>query len=70
MYFSDFNCFWNFFFSVIFLSQESKKHLAGLGTLGFGSLITEITANEGEEKDNKDSENVDGEGKRVHRQRN
>ncbi|XP_024121570.1 transcription initiation factor TFIID subunit 1 isoform X6 [Oryzias melastigma] len=44
------------------LDNESKKHLAGLGTLGFGSLITEITANECEEKDNKDSENVDGEG--------
>uniref|UniRef100_H2LWS8 Transcription initiation factor TFIID subunit 1 n=1 Tax=Oryzias latipes TaxID=8090 RepID=H2LWS8_ORYLA len=44
------------------LDNESKKHLAGLGTLGLGSLITEITANEGEEKENKDSENVDGEG--------
>uniref|UniRef100_A0A3P9LNK7 Transcription initiation factor TFIID subunit 1 n=1 Tax=Oryzias latipes TaxID=8090 RepID=A0A3P9LNK7_ORYLA len=29
------------------LDNESKKHLAGLGTLGLGSLITEITANEG-----------------------
>uniref|UniRef100_A0A7N8YC84 Transcription initiation factor TFIID subunit n=1 Tax=Mastacembelus armatus TaxID=205130 RepID=A0A7N8YC84_9TELE len=28
------------------LDNESKKHLAGLGTLGLGSLITEITANE------------------------
>uniref|UniRef100_A0A8C7ZRJ3 Transcription initiation factor TFIID subunit n=1 Tax=Oryzias sinensis TaxID=183150 RepID=A0A8C7ZRJ3_9TELE len=44
------------------LDNESKKHLAGLGTLGLGSLITEITANEGEEKENKDSESVDGEG--------
>uniref|UniRef100_A0A3P9K158 Transcription initiation factor TFIID subunit n=1 Tax=Oryzias latipes TaxID=8090 RepID=A0A3P9K158_ORYLA len=44
------------------LDNESKKHLAGLGTLGLGSLITEITANEGEDKENKDSENVDGEG--------
>lgn len=53
----------NDFLYIVFLSQESKKHLAGLGTLGLGSLITEITANEGEEKENKDSENVDGEGK-------
>uniref|UniRef100_A0A670YJX0 Transcription initiation factor TFIID subunit n=1 Tax=Pseudonaja textilis TaxID=8673 RepID=A0A670YJX0_PSETE len=28
------------------LDQESKKHLAGLGALGLGSLITEITASE------------------------
>uniref|UniRef100_A0A665WVX1 Transcription initiation factor TFIID subunit 1 n=1 Tax=Echeneis naucrates TaxID=173247 RepID=A0A665WVX1_ECHNA len=28
------------------LDNESKKHLAGLGTLGLGTLITEITANE------------------------
>eukprot|EP00066_Takifugu_rubripes_P020552 XP_011609818.1 PREDICTED: transcription initiation factor TFIID subunit 1 isoform X3 [Takifugu rubripes] len=28
------------------LDNESKKHLAGLGSLGLGSLITEITANE------------------------
>nr|XP_014348630.1 PREDICTED: transcription initiation factor TFIID subunit 1 [Latimeria chalumnae] len=28
------------------LDKESKKHLAGLGALGLGSLITEITANE------------------------
>uniref|UniRef100_A0A672PFH9 Transcription initiation factor TFIID subunit 1-like n=1 Tax=Sinocyclocheilus grahami TaxID=75366 RepID=A0A672PFH9_SINGR len=28
------------------LDTESKKHLAGLGTLGLGSLITEITASE------------------------
>uniref|UniRef100_A0A8C1UC63 Transcription initiation factor TFIID subunit n=1 Tax=Cyprinus carpio TaxID=7962 RepID=A0A8C1UC63_CYPCA len=28
------------------LDMESKKHLAGLGTLGLGSLITEITASE------------------------
>uniref|UniRef100_A0A671L622 Transcription initiation factor TFIID subunit n=1 Tax=Sinocyclocheilus anshuiensis TaxID=1608454 RepID=A0A671L622_9TELE len=27
------------------LDMESKKHLAGLGSLGLGSLITEITAN-------------------------
>uniref|UniRef100_H3C0M7 Transcription initiation factor TFIID subunit n=1 Tax=Tetraodon nigroviridis TaxID=99883 RepID=H3C0M7_TETNG len=30
------------------LDNESKKHLAGLGSLGLGSLITEITANEEE----------------------
>lgn len=43
--------------------QESKKHLAGLGTLGLGSLITEITANEEEGQDeNKDSTAVDAEG--------
>uniref|UniRef100_A0AAY4EQK9 Transcription initiation factor TFIID subunit n=1 Tax=Denticeps clupeoides TaxID=299321 RepID=A0AAY4EQK9_9TELE len=28
------------------LDTESKKHLAGLGSLGLGTLITEITANE------------------------
>ncbi|KAM9729560.1 transcription initiation factor TFIID subunit 1 isoform 7-T7 [Menidia menidia] len=45
------------------LDNESKKHLAGLGTLGLGNLITEITANEDEEKEeNKDSGNVDSEG--------
>jgi len=34
-----------------------------LGTLGLGSLITEITANEDDEKeDSKDSGNVDSEG--------
>lgn len=43
--------------------QESKKHLAGLGTLGLGSLITEITANESENKEeNRESVNVDSEG--------
>uniref|UniRef100_A0A3Q2YN76 Transcription initiation factor TFIID subunit n=1 Tax=Hippocampus comes TaxID=109280 RepID=A0A3Q2YN76_HIPCM len=31
------------------LDNESKKHLAGLGNLGLGSLITEITANEDDE---------------------
>uniref|UniRef100_A0A3P8WQU4 Transcription initiation factor TFIID subunit n=1 Tax=Cynoglossus semilaevis TaxID=244447 RepID=A0A3P8WQU4_CYNSE len=37
--------------------DESKKHLAGLGTLGLGSLITEITANDDEEdeEDGRDS---------------
>uniref|UniRef100_A0A3B4UEW7 Transcription initiation factor TFIID subunit n=1 Tax=Seriola dumerili TaxID=41447 RepID=A0A3B4UEW7_SERDU len=38
------------------LDNESKKHLAGLGTLGLGSLITEITANEdGDQEENRDS---------------
>uniref|UniRef100_A0A8C3B3L5 Transcription initiation factor TFIID subunit n=1 Tax=Cyclopterus lumpus TaxID=8103 RepID=A0A8C3B3L5_CYCLU len=36
------------------LDSESKKHLAGLGTLGLGSLITEITADE-EEDDQEES---------------
>ncbi|XP_047235418.1 transcription initiation factor TFIID subunit 1 isoform X4 [Girardinichthys multiradiatus] len=45
------------------LDNESKKHLAGLGTLGLGSLITEITANENEDKEeNRDPVNVDSEG--------
>lgn len=49
---------WNFL-----LSQESKKHLAGLGTLGLGSLITEITANEEDsQEEGKDSGTVDAEG--------
>uniref|UniRef100_H3AV84 Transcription initiation factor TFIID subunit 1 n=1 Tax=Latimeria chalumnae TaxID=7897 RepID=H3AV84_LATCH len=33
------------------LDKESKKHLAGLGALGLGSLITEITANEEAERE-------------------
>ncbi|CAG02923.1 unnamed protein product, partial [Tetraodon nigroviridis] len=37
------------------LDNESKKHLAGLGSLGLGSLITEITANEEDSRD--DSKN-------------
>lgn len=45
------------------LHQESKKHLAGLGTLGLGSLITEITANEDDDQEeNRDSGSVDAEG--------
>ncbi|XP_028321728.1 transcription initiation factor TFIID subunit 1 isoform X2 [Gouania willdenowi] len=45
------------------LDNESKKHLAGLGTLGLSSLITEITANEDEDKEEqKDSSSVDAEG--------
>lgn len=31
---------------MLSLFQECKKHLAGLGALGLGSLITELTANE------------------------
>lgn len=31
---------------VLSLFQEGKKHLAGLGTLRLGSLMTELTANE------------------------
>uniref|UniRef100_A0A1A8M2C2 Transcription initiation factor TFIID subunit n=1 Tax=Nothobranchius pienaari TaxID=704102 RepID=A0A1A8M2C2_9TELE len=45
------------------LDNESKKHLAGLGSLGLGSLITEITANEDEEKEeHRDPGSVDSEG--------
>ncbi|XP_037544029.1 transcription initiation factor TFIID subunit 1, partial [Nematolebias whitei] len=45
------------------LDNESKKHLAGLGNLGLGSLITEITASEDENKEeNRDTGNVDSEG--------
>lgn len=45
------------------LDNESKKHLAGLGTLGLGSLITEITANDNEDKEeNRESVSVDSEG--------
>uniref|UniRef100_A0AAQ5YEE7 Transcription initiation factor TFIID subunit n=1 Tax=Amphiprion ocellaris TaxID=80972 RepID=A0AAQ5YEE7_AMPOC len=45
------------------LDNESKKHLAGLGSLGLGSLITEITANEDDDKEeNRDSGSVDAEG--------
>ncbi|XP_054610568.1 transcription initiation factor TFIID subunit 1 isoform X2 [Dunckerocampus dactyliophorus] len=45
------------------LDNESKKHLAGLGNLGLGSLITEITANEdGEQEEGKNSTSVDAEG--------
>nr|XP_054586583.1 transcription initiation factor TFIID subunit 1 isoform X7 [Nothobranchius furzeri] len=45
------------------LDNESKKHLAGLGSLGLGSLITEITANEDEGKEeHRDPGSVDSEG--------
>lgn len=47
--------------------QESKKHLAGLGSLGLSSLITEITANEDEDKEeNRDSGSMDAEGEGKH----
>ncbi|KFU89184.1 Transcription initiation factor TFIID subunit 1 [Chaetura pelagica] len=41
--------------------QESKKHLAGLGVLGLGNLITEITASE-EEGPEADGAHLDEEG--------
>jgi hypothetical protein len=41
--------------------QECKKHLAGLGALGLGSLITELTANE--ELSGSDGALVNDEGK-------
>lgn len=41
--------------------QESKKHLAGLGVLGLGNLITEITASE-EESPEADGVHLDEEG--------
>ncbi|XP_034034553.1 transcription initiation factor TFIID subunit 1 isoform X3 [Thalassophryne amazonica] len=45
------------------LDNESKKHLAGLGTLGLGSLITEITANEeDEQEESRDSGGATAEG--------
>ncbi|XP_033969316.1 transcription initiation factor TFIID subunit 1 isoform X1 [Trematomus bernacchii] len=45
------------------LDDESKKHLAGLGSLGLSSLITEITANEEDDQDDsRDSTNVDADG--------
>ncbi|KAG7516655.1 transcription initiation factor TFIID subunit 1-like isoform X3 [Solea senegalensis] len=45
------------------LDNESKKHLAGLGSLGLSSLITEITANEDDDQvGNRDSAGVDAEG--------
>ncbi|XP_061818203.1 transcription initiation factor TFIID subunit 1 isoform X1 [Nerophis lumbriciformis] len=45
------------------LDNESKKHLAGLGNLGLGSLITEITANEdAEQEESKNTTSVDAEG--------
>ncbi|XP_059404035.1 transcription initiation factor TFIID subunit 1-like isoform X4 [Carassius carassius] len=45
------------------LDMESKKHLAGLGSLGLGSLITEITASEdGTDEQEQDQSNTDAEG--------
>ncbi|XP_031427267.1 transcription initiation factor TFIID subunit 1 isoform X3 [Clupea harengus] len=46
------------------LDTECKKHLAGLGSLGLGSLITEITASEEDEEhdDDKDQAGTDAEG--------
>ncbi|XP_073670752.1 transcription initiation factor TFIID subunit 1 isoform X2 [Paramisgurnus dabryanus] len=45
------------------LDTESKKHLAGLGSLGLGSLITEITASEEDTADQEqDQSNTDAEG--------
>lgn len=41
--------------------QESKKHLAGLGVLGLGNLITEITASE-EDSPEADGAHLDEEG--------
>ncbi|NWR79329.1 TAF1 factor, partial [Centropus unirufus] len=43
------------------LDKESKKHLAGLGVLGLGNLITEITASE-EESPEADGAHLDEEG--------
>ncbi|KAM6970648.1 transcription initiation factor TFIID subunit 1 [Aplochiton taeniatus] len=40
------------------LDTESKKHLAGLGSLGLGTLITEITASE--EDDPEDNQDIGG----------
>lgn len=60
-------CLFYLFLIVLYLClifhQESKKHLAGLGSLCLGSLITEITASEDENKEeNRDTGNVDSEG--------
>ncbi|NWU88948.1 TAF1 factor, partial [Upupa epops] len=43
------------------LDKESKKHLAGLGVLGLGNLITEITASE-EDSPEADEAHLDEEG--------
>uniref|UniRef100_A0A8C6JS07 Transcription initiation factor TFIID subunit n=1 Tax=Melopsittacus undulatus TaxID=13146 RepID=A0A8C6JS07_MELUD len=43
------------------LDKESKKHLAGLGVLGLGNLITEITASE-EDSPESDGAHLDEEG--------
>ncbi|KAJ8348205.1 hypothetical protein SKAU_G00267940 [Synaphobranchus kaupii] len=45
------------------LDTESKKHLAGLGSLGLGTLLTEITASEEDVSDaEKDPSDTDEEG--------
>ncbi|CAB1352642.1 unnamed protein product [Coregonus sp. 'balchen'] len=45
------------------LDTESKKHLAGLGSLGLGNLITEITASEEDDPDEDgDTGGTDAEG--------
>ncbi|XP_012989930.1 transcription initiation factor TFIID subunit 1 isoform X2 [Esox lucius] len=45
------------------LDTESKKHLAGLGSLGLGNLITEITASEEDDPDGEgDTGGTDAEG--------
>lgn len=44
--------------------QESKKHLAGLGVLGLGNLITEITASE-EDSPEADGAHLDEEGEAL-----
>nr|XP_015206924.1 PREDICTED: transcription initiation factor TFIID subunit 1 isoform X2 [Lepisosteus oculatus] len=45
------------------LDTESKKHLAGLGSLGLGNLLTEITASEDDPpQDERDSSGTDAEG--------
>jgi len=46
---------------VVLCLQESKKHLAGLGSLGLGSLITEITASEEEDPEDSGQTDEDGE---------
>lgn len=47
--------------SQLWSPQESKKHLAGLGVLGLGNLITEITASE-EESAESEGAHLDEEG--------
>ncbi|XP_066515590.1 transcription initiation factor TFIID subunit 1 [Hoplias malabaricus] len=44
------------------LDTESKKHLAGLGSLGLGSLITEITANEDDPTNQDRDQGTDADG--------
>ncbi|XP_076843772.1 transcription initiation factor TFIID subunit 1 isoform X1 [Brachyhypopomus gauderio] len=44
------------------LDTESKKHLAGLGSLGLSSLITEITATEDDAAEDRDQSSTDADG--------